>query len=233
MKKLIFLATLISSTYLLADLTINELPQEYASKLKCMNTKYLINSPSQSSEAKPMLIFLHGIGKRGSEINILKSMAKTISKSASKYGMITVLPQCTKDKTGKGWWVNKDLSYLLKHLKSSLKVNDKRIYVVGFSMGGFGTWDWAMSEPKEFAAIAPIAGGSKVNTVSKIKNLPIWAFHGKIDKKVPYERSKSLMDKLKTSKVAKLTTFEDEGHGIVMQVLRNPKLYDWLSQQSQ
>ena len=77
-----------------------------------------------------------------------------------------------------------------------------------------------MSEPKEFAAIAPMAGGSKVNAVSKIKNLPIWAFHGKIDKKVPYERSKSLMDKLKTSKVAKLTTFEDEGHGIVMQVLR-------------
>ena len=233
MKKLISLILLISIQYLSAQVSTQELPNEISAKLKCLNPQYLVHSPSQSSSPKPLLIFLHGIGKRGNDVNQLKAMMRTVSKHSKNHDMLTVMPQCAKNEQGKGWWVSKDLTLLLEHLKQSLNIDQKKIYLVGFSMGGFGTWDWAMEQPDTFAAIAPLAGGSRISKVKKIKDLQIWAFHGEKDKTVPYSKTKTLVDALKKagSKTVKFTTLKKQGHGIVMPIMKDPKLYEWLAQQ--
>ncbi|EDM26018.1 phospholipase/Carboxylesterase [Lentisphaera araneosa HTCC2155] len=216
-----------------ADFQIGQLPQDVHQKTKCLNKQFLISKP-KNSKPQPVFIFLHGIGKRGSEINKLKSMGKLILKNTAKYDMLTILPQCSINKQGKGWWDSQDLNLLLDYLKKTYKVDDKRIYLCGFSMGGFGTWDWAMASPKTFAAIAPIAGGSRKQKVAQLKELNIWTFHGKKDQTVKYEKTKLLVDallKLKSTRV-KFTSYESEGHGIVMQTLKNPELYKWFTVQS-
>ena len=219
-------------TKALADFQIGQLPQELHKKTKSLNKQFLITS-SKTSKPQALFIFLHGIGKRGSKIDILKGMGKLIAKNTEKYDMITVLPQCTLNDQGKGWWDSQDLNLLLGHIKKTYKIDDKRIYLCGFSMGGFGTWDWAMASPNTFAAIAPIAGGSRKPKVAQLKELNIWTFHGKKDKTVKYEKTKVLVDallKLKSTRV-KFTSYESEGHGIVMQTLKKPELYKWFSEQ--
>ena len=228
-----YLLLIFICTQAFADFAVGELPKELHAQTKCLNQNFLI-SKSKNTKPQALFIFLHGIGKRGKEINTLKSMAKLIHKNTSKYNMLTVLPQCSWGDKGKGWWDSKDLDLLLKHIQKSYKVDSNRIYLSGFSMGGFGTWDWAMASPGTFAAIAPIAGGSKSRQVSKIKDLKIWAFHGEKDKTVKFEKSKVLVDellKLKSKNVI-FTTYPDKAHDIVMPVMKSTEFYKWFSEQT-
>ncbi|MDD7984619.1 dienelactone hydrolase family protein [Lentisphaera marina] len=228
-----YLLIIFICTQAFADFTVGEMPKELHAQTKCLNHKFLI-SKSKNTKPQALFIFLHGIGKRGKEINNLKSMAKLIHKNTSKYNMLTVLPQCSWADKGKGWWDSNDLDLLLKHIKNSYKVDSNRIYLSGFSMGGFGVWDWAMASPDTFAAIAPISGGSKNPQVSKIKDLNIWAFHGEKDKTVKFEKSKVLVDELLKLKAENVifTTYPDKAHDIVMPVMKSAELYKWFSEQS-
>ena len=66
-------------------------------------------------------------------------------------------------------------------MKKTYHVNENRIYLTGLSMGGFGTWKWAVENPRAFAAIAPICGGGNPKDAKKYGKLPVWAFHGNAD----------------------------------------------------
>ena len=227
-----YLLLIFICTQAFADFTVAEVPKELHAQTKCLNQKFLI-SKSKGSKPQALFIFLHGIGKRGKEINKLKSMAKLIYKNTSKYDMLTVLPQCAWGEKDKGWWDSNDLDLLLKHIKQSYPVDSSRIYLSGFCMGGFGTWDWAMASPDTFAAIAPISGGSKSQKVSKIKDLKIWAFHGEKDKTVKFEKSKILVDKLLKLKAENVifTAYPDKAHDIVMPIMKSVEFYKWFSEQ--
>ena len=238
MQKVFLFFLLISISNLCqADFKTAQISDDVYKTTRCINKDFLVYEPKglKSSEETPLLIFLHGMGKRGTKINDLKSMAKYIVKHSEKHSVLTILPQCLKNpKRGKGWWDTNDLNVFLEQVKNTYKIDDKRIYLCGFSMGAFGTWAWAMDKPKTFAAIAPMAGGGDVKKVKVLKDLPIWAFHGKKDSTVKYEKTKVLVDALMKAKSEKVefTTYPDKGHGIVMDTLKNPKLYEWLFKDS-
>jgi pimeloyl-ACP methyl ester carboxylesterase len=65
---------------------------------------------------------------------------------------------------------------VLERVMKEYPVDPKRIYVTGYSQGGFGTWNMALLRPELFAAIVPIAGGGDPALVSRIKDLPVWGF---------------------------------------------------------
>ena len=87
-------------------------------------------------------------------------------------------PQCLRDarEGGRGSWKYEELNEWLRQLKSTLPIDDKRIFLMGNSMGGYGSWMWGGNTPKHFAAIAPIVGGIGPNGPKDVtKDLNKWA----------------------------------------------------------
>jgi predicted peptidase len=120
------------------------------------------------------------------------------------------------------------LSALLDDIESKYAVDKDRIYLTGLSMGGFGTWDWATTEPDRFAAIAPICGGGRTRAAKRIKQIPTWVFHGDKDEAVPVKESKDMVEALeKVGGKPKLTIYPDTGHDSWTRTYENRELYKW------
>ena len=191
---------------------------------------YLLALPKnyESKEKWPLLLFLHGAGERGDDLELVKKHGPPKFASEGK-GMpfIVVSPQCKKNRL----WEPISLSALLDEIEKNHKVDSGRIYVTGLSMGGFGTWDLAAHSPERFAAIAPICGGGdRMKTAFTIGDqVPVWVFHGAKDKVVPIERSQSLVDAFKEKGIeVKFTIYPDAGHDSWTATYDNEKLYEWM-----
>lgn len=190
--------------------------------------QYLLYLPEdyETKDAWPLLLFLHGAGERGDNLDLVKvhGPPKLIDKG-KHFPFIVVSPQCPKDQ----WWDATILTGLLDQLVEEYKVDTGRIYVTGLSMGGFGTWALAAKTPKRFAAIAPICGGGEPLWVRNIKDLPVWAFHGAKDPVVPLERSTIMIEAMKKAGASpKLTVYPDLAHDSWTITYENPELYNWL-----
>jgi predicted peptidase len=83
--------------------------------------------------------------------------------------------------------------------------------------------------PERFAAIVPICGGGNPGDAEKLKNIPIWVFHGAKDPVVPPERSESIVKAIKAAGGdVKFTVYPDAGHDSWTAAYEDPKLYEWL-----
>ena len=83
---------------------------------------------------------------------------------------------------------------LLPKFRDEFAIDADRIYVMGLSMGGYGTWDMIQRHPEMFAAAVPICGGGDVTKAERIARLPVWAFHGDKDTVVPTSRSRDMIE---------------------------------------
>jgi predicted peptidase len=194
---------------------------------------YLLYLPTDynKDEAKkwPLIVFLHGSGERGTDVNDVKKHGppKIVENDDSPLGgrFVVVSPQCPpKDR-----WRAEELNNLLDDVLEHHRIDKSRVYLTGLSMGGFGTWAWAEQNPDRFAAIAPMCGGGDATQAEKLKALPIWVFHGELDKTVPIERDQEMVDAVKTAgdKDVKFTKYPDAGHDCWTRSYANPELYEW------
>ncbi|RKY05749.1 MAG: hypothetical protein DRP66_10235 [Planctomycetota bacterium] len=114
-----------------------------------------------------------------------------------------------------------------------LKVDESRIYLTGLSMGGYGSWSLGCDHPERFAAIAPICGGGEPFFARKLKNTPIWAFHGGKDNTVPLKKSEDMVIAVKKAGGdAKLTVYPQAGHDSWTETYNNPEFYEWFLKHS-
>ncbi|RPI70147.1 MAG: phospholipase, partial [Ignavibacteriales bacterium] len=131
------------------------------------------------------------------------------------------------------WWSISDLDVLLNEITDEYKVDKKRIYVTGLSMGGFGTWELAIKYPDRFAAIAPVCGGGNSRLAGILKDLPVWVFHGAKDNVVPLKNSEEMVEALeKVGGNVKFTVYPDATHDSWTETYNNPELYEWFLNQS-
>ena len=202
--------------------------------------QYLLFLPNGYDAEKewPVLLFLHGAGERGDDINLVAvhGPPKRIAKEpefAEKCPFIVVSPQCHTDR----YWSPAQLYLLLDEVEKQYKVDKKRIYVTGLSMGGFGTWmlTAGQSEPgtpakQRFAAVAPICGGFDTEQADKLVNTPLWAFHGEADSVVPVRLTQDMVKAIEEAggKKVKMTTYPGVNHDSWTQTYDNQELYDWL-----
>ncbi|RUP52184.1 Alpha/Beta hydrolase protein [Jimgerdemannia flammicorona] len=101
-------------------------------------------------------------------------------------------------------------------------------------MGGFGTWDLAITYPDRFAAAIPICGGGNTEHIDRIKNLPVWCFHGALDNTVPVQRSIDMVEALKkVGGNVKLTVYPNVKHDSWSQTYKNEEVINWMLQQKQ
>lgn len=194
---------------------------------------YLLYLPpdynKDESKKWPLIVFLHGSGERGTNVNDVKKHGppKIVEDEDSPLGkrFIVVSPQCPP----KEWWRAEELNKLLDDVLDHYRIDKDRVYLTGLSMGGFGTWSWAEQNPGRFAAIAPMCGGGDPTQAERLKDLPIWVFHGEMDKTVPIERDQEMVDAVKVAgdKDVKFTKYPDAGHDCWTRSYANPELYDW------
>lgn len=193
-----------------------------------VDTEYLVYLPEDYTHAKswPLMLFLHGAGERGDDINRVKIHGPMkLVEQGKQFPFIIVAPQCPKDQ----WWDLDALGSLLDRIESEYSVDADRIYVTGLSMGGYGTWKLALQYPDRFAAIVPICGGGTRGVANRIKHLPIWVFHGDADEVVSIDESRKMVDALKAvGGNVTFTVYPGVGHDSWTQTYDNPELYEWL-----
>ena len=227
---LIFVFTLNLSALEKGKQSIAKIPKVLSTKTSGINPEYLIYIPEDysSSKPKPLMIFLHGSGERGSDINSVKKHGppKVAGKLIKEF--IVVSPQCMKDENGKGWWNTKQLEIFAQHIIKTYNVDEKRMYLTGLSMGGFATWAFAAYKPNLFAAVAPVCGGGKPTQAKNYGKLPIWAFHGDKDHIVPIKKSQEMVDAIKAlNGNIKFTIYPGVKHNSWDNAYADPKLYKW------
>jgi predicted peptidase len=215
-------------------------PQEFAfQQTQKATLKYLLFKPKgyDDSSAKrwPLMLFLHGAGERGSDIWKVATHGppKNISHDPD-FPFLLISPQCPDNEI----WSNDILLGLLDDAMARLKVDRRRVYLTGLSMGGYGTWDLGLNHPERFAAIVPICGGGELISIllaegqrgKALKSLGVWAFHGGKDPVVPLDESQRMVALLKKigNQDVKLTVYPEAGHDSWTETYNNPELYEWL-----
>ena len=197
---------------------------------KTLTCKYLLFLPDGYGEKKkrwPLMLFLHGAGERGDNLNKVKvhGPPKIVEKKKD-FPFILISPQCPA-----GVWWNDQLDALinlLDEIVAKYDVDTERIYLTGLSMGGYGTWALASKYPDRFAAAAPICGGGMRIMAYGLKDVPIWAFHGAKDQVVPVDESKEMVAAVKArGGNAKLTVYPEANHDSWTKTYNNPELYEW------
>ncbi len=196
-----------------------------------VNMRYLLYLPKgyEKQSSWPLLLFLHGAGERGDDLNRVKVHGPPkLIEQGMEFPFIVVSPQCPKD----SWWQSVKLVALLDEIAEKYKVDPDRVYVTGLSMGGFGTWRLAALVPQRLAAIVPICGGGEPLLAKHFAHLPVWVFHGAKDSVVPIRRSEEMVEAIKKcGGHPKFTVYPDAGHNSWTKAYDNPQLYQWLLQQ--
>ena len=207
-----------------------------ALSLRCKNGSfnlgYYIYNPQEYAEEKlPLIVFLHGAGERGngtSELEKVKvnGLPKYLSEG-KEYPAIILVPQCPE---GIVW---NNLIFALKELIDTIieeyNIDTERISITGISMGGFGTWEMGITYPELFSAMAPICGGGLSWRCGRIKDIPIWAFHGDADNVVPLKNSVEMVDSVNNvGGKAKLTIFHNVGHNSWDEAYTTSNVIEWL-----
>ncbi len=189
---------------------------------------YLPKNFPEGQEKYPLMLFLHGAGERGDDLELVKRHGPPqLIENGQDMPFIVIAPQCPK----KQWWPmkNTELLQLIESVKEKYPVDVNRIYCTGLSMGGFGTWSLAIERPDLFAAIAPICGGGDSTKVCAIKDVPTWVFHGAKDTVVPIEKSQVMVDSLQAcGGNVKFTIYPDATHNSWTETYDNPEFYEWL-----
>jgi predicted peptidase len=209
-------------------------PHSFKAEIRrTVNAQYLLYLPTRYAESKqpwPLMLFLHGAGERGDDLEKVKihGPPKLIAREGREFPFVIVSPQCPED----GWWSSETqietLDALLDHIVRRYRIDQNRIYVTGLSMGGFGTWSLATKYPHRFAAISPICGGGDPRDVARISHLPVWVFHGAKDNVVALDRSQEMVDALqKAGSDVKFKIYPEGGHDSWTKTYNNPELYEW------
>jgi len=174
----------------------------------------------------PLLVFLHGAGETGNNLaNVKKHGPPKIVEKKRDFPFVVVSPQAPT----RGWKPASVIA-LIDEVAATEKIDKDRIYLTGLSMGGFGTWATAAAYPDRFAAIVPICGGGDPRAAAKIKDLPVWAFHGAKDAVVKPERTEAMIKALKDAgaKNVKYTLYPDAAHDSWTATYNNEEVYKWL-----
>jgi predicted peptidase len=196
---------------------------------------YLPKDYKKRGQRWPLMLFLHGAGERGTDVQLAAAHGPpSLVKQGKEFPFIIVAPQCPKGQL----WEKEPLLKLLDYVTAKYAVDPNRVYLTGLSMGGYGTWELGLTHPKKFAAIAPVCGGANWieatlgvgDAGAALRNLPIWAFHGAQDAVVPLDESERIVKALKKIgvKEIKLTIYPKATHDSWTQTYDNPELYKWL-----
>jgi predicted peptidase len=208
--------------------------------------RYVVSVPADwnADRTWPVVLSLHGSEERG-EDGIVQSevgLAAAVRKHPERFPAIVVMPQCRR---GVDWKSSAMEAQILAALDASMKEfhgDPRRVYLTGFSMGGYGTWSIAAKYPNRFAAIAVVCGGIQWPTprritkeepyaaiARKVTGIPIWVFHGNADRNVFVTESREMVKLLRELHAdVRYTEYAGVGHESWDRAYGEPEFPIWL-----
>ena len=214
---------------LILMVNLNAQQLEKKATIQGQKYNYLLYLPKFYEDAEkplPLIIFLHGSGERGNDFQLLRKHGppKQLD-DRSFFPYIVFSPQLPAKYDG---WQIKHLSEMLDMLIRDYNVDTSKVFLTGLSMGGRGTWWWAAEEPERFAAIAPICGEGDPGTAGKIKEIPVWTFHGAKDEVVLMKHTQEMVDALTAVDAdVRFTIYPTLGHVSWNEPYDTGLLYSW------
>ena len=217
--------------------------------------RFYVPEDYDPDQAYPVLLFFHGAGERGTDNQAQivggsgrELFKRLLGKEREEYKAILIAPQCPNTDQ----WVNtpwSEGSYqqdevalsrmlkaalsLLAEVESQYHVDANRRYVMGVSMGGFGTWDAITRNPDLFAAAIPICGSADPSKAELIKDMPVWTFHGDADPTVPVSGTREMVAALRAvGSSVRYTEYAGYGHNVWDSAFAEPELLSWMFSQS-
>jgi predicted peptidase len=187
---------------------------------------YLPKGYLSGSAAWPLVIFLHGSGERGDDLERVKVHGPPkLAARGVDYPFMLVSPQL---EAGARWNPTR-LHELLVAVKASLRIDPIRITATGLSLGGHGVWNWAAAYPGDLAGIAPVCGYGDPAAVCRARNVPVRAYHGDADPVVPLARQQACVDALRAcGGEVSFTIYPGIGHDAWNPAYEDPALVPWL-----
>ena len=219
----------------------------YVSNSTVLPFRLYRSQKANSQFSVPLVVFLHGAGERGDDnYRQLKHCVKYFLDDTitGRYPFLLLVPQCPEGKR----WVNTDWNLPSHQMESEPTVelqavmavvdsligcgavDPTRVYISGISMGGFGVWDALQRWPDRFVAAIAICGGGDPSYSDRMKDLPIYIFHGLKDSVVLPSRSIQMYEALKASGSHDylLITYPNFNHQCWDQAFSTPGLFYWL-----
>lgn len=204
---------------------------------KDVNLRHLVYLPegygADTTVTWPLILFLHGSGERGNELDRVKvnGLPKELA-AGLDIPAIVLSPQCPAGAEWQSDLMVEGLMALLDDAQVRYRVDPRRVYVTGLSMGGHGTWALATAHPDRFAAIAPVCGIGDPDQAFRMRRLPIWAFHGAKDTVIPVGAMQHMSDAMaRVHGDMRATIYPEAGHDSWSETYANPEFYTWLLQQ--
>jgi predicted esterase len=179
----------------------------------------------------PMIIYLHPSSLQGHDLSMIGTpIPPNVNEIRNDFPFVVLTPQCPDEYDA---WPSDLVVDLVDEAVKLYNVDARRVYVTGFSLGGRGTWSVTVDHPEVFAAIAPVASSyGHPERISRIKDVPVWVFHGDSDRLLPIDLVRDMVQDLKDSGGnVRFTIYEGAGHGIVGRAYRTKELYEWLLKQ--
>ncbi len=179
------------------------------------------------SGKKPLLVYLHGAGSRGDDLSLMSRLCVIGELEKGRdIPAVIVAPQCHKD----SWFDHfETLLSFIRTMIDDPAVDGDRVYMCGASMGGYGTWAVAMAHPEWFAAIVPVCGGGMYWNGGRLKQVPVWAFHGALDTTVLPEESIHMVKAVnQNGGHAKLTIYPDVAHDAWFPAFADDEMWAWM-----
>ncbi len=207
----------------------------YSSPTGLTKMDYYVLKPINYDPGKsyPLVLNLHGASGHswGAYVLSLPAMRqaypafvvvpKVDVQSWSQIAYIDIKPQALSHMVG-----------IIEDVKKEFSIDGSRLYVTGYSMGGYGTFNVVAKNPGYFAAAAPLCGGGNTSDAVKISTTPLWVFHGSLDDEIPPEESRKMVRAIQASGGKPIyTEYPKVGHGVWNYAYQDPKFWQWLFSQ--
>jgi predicted peptidase len=226
MKKLLFLfalmlVTINSSAYDFLRPVKGKIPNGY---------DFWVYTPQDyfySLEKTPVIIFLHGASLCGRNLSRVRRYGPLDAiVRGREIDALTIVPQ-----NPGGAWSPKKIMQVLDWVKANYACDTTRVYVLGMSLGGYGTMDVCATYPDRIAAGMALCGGTSMSDVSGLGKMPFWIIHGTADRAVSISQSKVVVQKLKDSNNDSRLRYDwlvGGNHGTPARIFYLKKTYEWL-----
>jgi len=192
--------------------------------------RYLLYLPAEyetrATEQWPLVLFLHGGGERGNDIEKVKihGPPKLVAQG-KQFPFVLCSPQVP---TGSRWNAD-ELAKLVDELTNCYRIDRQRLYVTGLSMGGSGTWSLVSAYPDKFAAAMPLCGRGDLDAVAKLAKTPIWVLVGAKDRSETVQNCQEMAAALaKAGCEGRFTLYFELPHDCWTVTYNNPETYEWL-----
>ena len=199
---------------------------------KTKQISYILDYPANAKGKVPLMVFLHGSGERGNDLEKVKVNGPFQYKKLIPEPVAILAPQSPAGE----WWDTEAIYYLIKEIQQKYRIDDSKIILTGLSMGGWGTLKLAMEHPEVFSALVP--GCPPVDRLMKVRaaqysDLPMKIYHGANDDIVSPMNSIEIYQEIrKTNKNVELVLFPNDNHNSWDSTYSDPKLNEWKLAQS-